>query len=609
MKDEVYRNSLSAWKGLCKIGGIEPRGRDEDLALQLQNTLDQNAQDLETVLEATSTGLFLQSFFQVIQPFALMFQDVLNFFERAGARNGQSQWRVSVDNELFNLQHFEEYLEIWNNIEYEFEVPAIDWRNAFLPNNVRIEIGGHNYLFDNNVTNAYLNSTGIEDVDAWLMAYDENRYTPFPESLHPDRFSAGLNDAARIVMAALSIIQRRELNRKELISILRSTSCRPDKCDAFDLLTIAQNETDHWLQYTVYYLAKIINRPEQERTRFGEKLASAYADFPRKRMGAVIQIKDLEKIVSLPVWRKRHEFYGVWVATEIERALKGHRITIHHDEGELNFSFKEAKIADVETSRQKVSLFSERRVPLPNPVGKGRINSVQPDFGLWTQELQSDNCVLIVEVKHYKKRSRRNFRDALIDYANAHPSAKVILVNYGPVGSEFDDLPSPIKNRCMMIGYMNPENINSKNNFSSIVREIVGEPVLIGSYMEQVTSSDIIVVDSSYSMKDIIQSDWFIDFIHQLESNPLKIALVDSSIRAIVTSSSLMDWFSKNDYGSSTSLLNPVTELLKIHKQIVIVTDQDGWGDLKSISTTISKFSIDNFSDIRLLQISNSDID
>ena len=164
------------------------------------------------------------------------------------------------------------------------------------------------------------------------------------------------------------------------------------------------------------------------------------------------------------MWKMRYELYAVWVATNIVRALEGHEITIKFENGELKFAFREAIIADVETAEPKVSLISERRTSLSNPVGKGRKEAVQPDFGLWAYGLQHDYCVMVIEVKHYKRRSRRNFRDLLIDYANAHPKATVILVNYGPVGSKFDDLPREIEDRCRMIGPMNPETRQNKGS-------------------------------------------------------------------------------------------------------------------------------------------------
>ena len=90
MFDEIYRDSLSAWQGLCRLGGIEPGGRDSDLVSRLKDVLDPEALDLHAALVNTSTNSFLQALFQVIQPFSMMFRDVLSFFEKAGARTGRN---------------------------------------------------------------------------------------------------------------------------------------------------------------------------------------------------------------------------------------------------------------------------------------------------------------------------------------------------------------------------------------------------------------------------------------------------------------------------------------------------------------------------------------
>lgn len=50
---KVYRDSLSAWQGLCEIGGLELDGRDEDLTLQLKKQINPSAPDLNTALAST----------------------------------------------------------------------------------------------------------------------------------------------------------------------------------------------------------------------------------------------------------------------------------------------------------------------------------------------------------------------------------------------------------------------------------------------------------------------------------------------------------------------------------------------------------------------------
>ena len=109
--------------------GRSGRGRGREL----QRRLDRNADTLEEALRSARVDELVQALFQTIQPFPLMFADVLRFFERAGAREGQTQLRLALEGELPGLRHFEEFLEQWRDLQCVIEVPAIDEDEAWLP--------------------------------------------------------------------------------------------------------------------------------------------------------------------------------------------------------------------------------------------------------------------------------------------------------------------------------------------------------------------------------------------------------------------------------------------------------------------------------------------
>ena len=183
----IHRDSQSAWNALARVGGLDPNGRDADLAGDLKNQLDREAQTLESALRETPVDAFVQALFRVIQPFPMMCLDILRFFERAGAREGQSQWRVVLEEESDALRHFQEVLERWEAVTWEFDVPAIDGREAFLPNDVRLELGWDDRMLRHRPNAAGRETTGIRDVDEWLALYDQGTYGPLPASLRPDR--------------------------------------------------------------------------------------------------------------------------------------------------------------------------------------------------------------------------------------------------------------------------------------------------------------------------------------------------------------------------------------------------------------------------------------
>jgi hypothetical protein len=581
MGSAIYRDSLSAWKGLREIGGLDLDDRDQDLVAQLKDQFDPGASDLEAVLARTTMDVFLQALFQTVQPFVRMFRDVLLFFERAGARHGQSQWRVRVGDEFIDLRHFEEFLKHWDSINHEVEVPALDRDRAFIFNSIRREYGGDDYLIEGMAWDKP-SVTGVPDVDTWLAEYFAGRYGPFPRSLYPDQLPPGLDDAARVVMAALSVIRKIGMNRDQMLSEHMARSFRSVARDAFHPWTIAQNETDFWLRSHVVYLANIIRKPAGEREEVGTRLARAYSGFARRRFNANIDISDLERLLSLPAWKRRYELYGVWVATEVIGALEGHDIRINHENGELRFAFAEARIAEIESARPKLALISERRSPLSDPIGKSRSGAVQPDFGIWTCNVHLPECVLVVEVKHYKKRSRRNFCAALVDYARAHRKAKVVLVNYGPVGSDFTNLPPSVKDRCNLIGYLNPENPVAQLDFRRLVRSCVGDPITDSRKDTAAPSHEIIAIDTSKSMSAIIRSDWFWNFVESLQG-AVQCVLIDQKIRDFERSELLRQWFHNNELGEATSLSGPVSELLRKYDGVIVVTDQGGLDSLRSL--------------------------
>lgn len=581
MGDNIHRDGLSAWCALRDASGLDLDDRDDDLLTQLKVRLDPGAPDLETALARASTDAFLAALFESVQPFVAMFRDILIFFESAGSRQGQSQWRVSVGNEFIDFRHFEEFLEHWNRIDAEFEVPALDRHQAFALSDVLADVGGYGYLKDG-MDHGSRAATGLPDVNAWIADYDAGHYAPFPASIMPDKFPPGLSDAATVILAAITILRRRGLNRDEMLVEHRARQYKAIDEDALHPWTIAQSETDYWLRSHVGYLANIRQLPDQEICDVAAKLVERFAQFPRRRIPGEIDVKDLERLLSLPVWKRRYETYGVWVATRIVGSLDDHDVKIQADQGALKFAFGEACIANIETAKPRLSLFAERRVALSNPVGKSRAEGAQPDFGLWIQNAIIPECVLVVEVKHYKKRSRRNFRDALIDYSRAHPDAAVVLVNYGPVGNEFDDLPDAIGMRCRMIGHLTPENCATLSEFRELVRDIVGDPVP-RSPAGSSESGQILALDVSRSMKAILASSKLREFLAGPDANQSRIALIDASVRAVVDSGDLEHWLDVNALDNSNQLAAPVKELLANYAHVIVVTDDDGMRDLQAL--------------------------
>ena len=163
--EKAHRDSPSAWKGLVEAGGLEPTGRDEELADHVRQALNSEADTLDEALESAPVETFVDVLFRTIEPFPMMFRDILRFFEFAGAREGQRQWRLVIGDEVLELKHFEEFEQEWTAIECEFDVPAIGSSDAFLLNTIPNELEGVEYLLDSQAK-LIGQLTGLEDVDA-----------------------------------------------------------------------------------------------------------------------------------------------------------------------------------------------------------------------------------------------------------------------------------------------------------------------------------------------------------------------------------------------------------------------------------------------------------
>ena len=240
------------------------------------------------------------------------------------------------------------------------------------------------------------------------------------------------------------------------------------------------------------------------------------------------------------------------------------------------------------SARPAVSLFSERKTALQYPVGKGRKNNVQPDYGLWRAERYGERCSLVVEVKHYKRPDGRNFRDALVDYARAHPDAVAMLVNYGPVGLS-EELPYALRRRCQTVDHLNPRNKQAKDQFRKAVRAQIGEPArTVGRLVAGGGLPRSVIVDTSASMVQVLRSAWFGEFAGNLaRGGALTAVLVDEGPRATVGMDSVAGWIQENELNRGTRLGAAVAAVVEAEASTLVVTDSDGLRDCRELDVEV----------------------
>jgi hypothetical protein len=570
----VADNCIDAWKSFVESGGIEMEGRDADFGETLRRQLQPLARNLTQALMLSSTDDLVRALFQIVAPFASMFRDIVALFERAGANQGREQWEIRIEGDHLGLESFQRFRESWERIEALRDVPAIDFHGAWL-----LQQAGSDADLPSYFRYGSDRAVGIADVDAWLLACQAGDYRPYPPALDPDLLPVGFSDAAAILQAAVEQIRRLWQGSRQTLMNARAAPLEPDMADALDPGTVAQNETDYWLGTSILMLAAALRLDPPDREAFGRTLEEGYAAYGRRQIAISADRKLLEKILSLPVWRRRHELYAVWVATQIVGALPDHDIELHHEDGKIVFAFKSTVVATITTALPELRLFAERKSPLADPIGKGRSDNVQPDYSLWSGPDGAERCPLVVEVKHYKQAARGSFSDALVDYARAHPDAEVVLVNYGPATNLRDDVESSVAARCRQIGNFTPDDKARCDEFAALVRHQVGMP-----FRGAPGGSFAILVDISGSMQSVIARPAFAAWLdHPANADAGTVAFADVAIVEQCPPALALATALRLPKHHSTELMRPIAQLLETYDQVFVATDADGAAGLAGL--------------------------
>jgi hypothetical protein len=587
---KVLRDPLTAWNQLKERGGIELETRDEGLDKRLHDGLNPTAPSLEAALASATMEEFCRAFFEAIHPYVAMFRDILEFFERARAHEGQDQWMLKVDNVPLDLEHFRQFVDIWSRVaKATVQIPAIDDPGFWRLSDALRKSGTAFHAVGDARTGVHKGMPS--DVQLWLKDYERGVYRPLPKSLLAPKLPAALRKIALVVASVLRPILDRGLTRNGWMKLYEQHTEPPDRADAYNFWTVLHNETDFALRTFVVKLstAQAALSPNEIAILVTE-LDSIMDQYPTRPLDASVSLKDLESVLSLPIWKKRYELYSVWVATEMIRALHGHDIQIHHDSGRIEFAFRETLVATIRSAPGPFQQFSEKRSPLAKPRGAGRTANVQPDHSLWTSVGGNDSCRLTVEVKHYKNSAKTKFVDIFEDYARALPESEIFLVNHGPVGRALDDVSLDVRRRCHALGFLTSSNTTVRSILSNAVRKCVGEPIaewpghsMIGG------GTSALAIDVSGSMKDVLRTAEMESFIRRVaaDARPSQLVAVDERVvrSCSVDESGFRELLGVT--GEGTELEGPIRQLLDKFESVVVVTDSGGLETLRGIAATL----------------------
>ncbi len=446
-RNDILRTGLDAWNELTQCG-LELDGRDVDFANALRMALDSSASSLEGALSNCTTESFVRAFLATAEPYVQMLSGILRMFELAGAKRGQGQWRIAFNDYIAEVEHFKQWEQIFASIGTQLEYPALTQRgwwglmDALRVSPITERIGDSRGAFwDFQQTWASL-SEAKPDSEPWM------------------------NDLSAIVDRAQQVLADAGLNLVTAREGQWHIDYDPDG-DGFALNRLRSLQHDYQVsQLIAAYEVLWADRDAQRIV--GDDIAAHLKSFPRHTFRSKAAVDELRPFLALPIWQKRHEFYAAWVASEQIDVLRDAGIRVHSQNETITFPFRETCVATLQDVG--VTMISERRSPLDEPLGSGRKGSVQPDYGWWqSQVADSELCSLVVEVKHYKKAARAKWIEVLSDYARAHPSADVVLVNYGPAGHAEANVAEELRSRCHVIGDLRPNSMTAIERFRNIV--------------------------------------------------------------------------------------------------------------------------------------------
>jgi hypothetical protein len=477
---EIIRSSWECWRQLERAGGLDSKRYDAELVEEISGSLDLDpGKSLRNQLRQKNVSVedFLSAFFAAVRPYAGMMRDLFVFFERAQAvRSSTGTLQIAFDfgRTIENLEFDLRSFRLWQQV---FSITTIDSDEAHYWN--------HDYLLRlcqtletaQNATSGIVKGLSDRQALEWLGLYESERIWPAWSLPPPDVGGGDFSDTlaicwqawARIVSASRSIgIARDDLESYQWESPTGETRGWRDAW----LLKLLDGVD--WCGRVVRAAYQMAERPEVWETSRSE-LDRLLSEVPRRPQPREARVETFQELLSLPLWKRRHDLYGAWVGSQIVSAL-GEGVEILSCGGTLRYAFSGTHLASLRrASGLTMHLWSELRSPLSHPRGKGRKASIQPDYSLQLEPITyPESSRLVVECKQYLRAASRSFADALTDYSRGRRGAKIVLVNYGPVSDHIlNYLSSDVRDRSYFIGDFRPGSFQSIAKFFEIVSEVV----------------------------------------------------------------------------------------------------------------------------------------
>lgn len=497
-------NGLQIWVALVRSGLEETRqshenslpGYDAELVRELRERLYPGTKrSLERELRSAppSAEAFLEVFFGALKPFSGMLRDVLGMFEEAGARRSNENLRIALDFDqvseslALTLQEFREAEAFFRRVARPVVVRL--WNaNTLWALNTDVQ----DVLESAGIPRSFGDSNRVRDprVRRWLEQNGRRDWLPFPGipksgNKDLDGVLKMAEDLIHLMIAEvrklgatydefarrLSDLPREEPPQNEVVAAAGDVG---DEHPRRSFVTAAHDFWPNAFGESICLAAERVNESKDKELalRLGVAMRAGFDRAPRYERTRITLEQDFRDVVNLPLWKKRHELYAVWVASRIADALRDLSWEWHPDGDTLRFSFGGVELATLRSLDGGTHIFwTEKRTALKGGGIMGR-KHIQPDYRIMTVPTHRDDATsLVVECKQYRKWSKKNFGIALDDYSKGCPIAPIILVNYGPTDLGIMELVDPSRrDRTHLVGEFKPGGDVALDRFRELVR-------------------------------------------------------------------------------------------------------------------------------------------
>lgn len=434
------------WTFLQAEGGLDLEfhaDMDEKIAEELREKLGPPAEaniDAALAHSPVTVETFVEAFLSALGPYSVMMADLLRMFETAGGKRTDHALRAHFDfgQKLaldFDIRQFRDWMETLKMVRQAVEIPAMDVGHLSTLWTLLREWAPD--------WRGSMTSVAPEGIAEWLNVYYERRLWPTFEVPSPVSRDKAIERQLRRVhtlwLSAVHAMQSFGPDRTALHRAAFSGRLNDVTVEGWSVGRVGAIDHDHWAGAILELMYDIAAKSPDG---IASALERFFAGVPIITVDRETLRRTLLEFLNLPIWKRRHELFSAWIATQILDAVSEYEPRIHVRDDLISFAFGGSHLATLDGTRPAVHLWAELRSPVDATLTKKEKN-IQPDYTLVADPVTSPrSAVVVVECKQYRQESRENFGHAVYKYCIGRPGAAIVLVNYGQARmSILDGLP------------------------------------------------------------------------------------------------------------------------------------------------------------------------